>query len=171
LETPVVLSSSFLYSQLRTRIFSCAISSVLLLLCYYWYCSHITVAFTSFLLLVLLQVQLNWQLNKFGFYFPRRLLWSPIFVGHQRVAIAFAWQRAERVPVASYACCRFSCSSCWRQSFRFYQRLCQWWWQRPVTASFSYSATCGGCSFVIFCARCFRASSCGWCSNQDAKRY
>jgi hypothetical protein len=26
------------------------------------------------------------QINKFGFYFPQRLLWSPILVGHQEIA-------------------------------------------------------------------------------------
>jgi hypothetical protein len=45
------------------------------------------------------------RINKFGFYFPRRLLWSPILVGHQIF-----------VPILSVAACRRGgpCTHLWR---------------------------------------------------------
>ena len=95
------MSSSLLYSQLRTEIFSGAISSLLLLLCYYSYysCFHITVVTSAFSGAAELTIQLLrlisilylplCRINKFGFYFPRRLLRSPILVGYQRRTILY----------------------------------------------------------------------------------
>ena len=104
---PGPYSSSLRTCQLGTRLFSGAIACCFLtplLLCYYCCCSHITAAFTSPLvtsafsgvaeltiqllrLISILCVPLC-RINKFGFYFPRRLLRSPILVGHQDYFLA-----------------------------------------------------------------------------------
>ena len=78
-----------------------SVTLLLLLLCYY-YC-YITVATDNLcrgsllsgaaeLTIHLLRlINILWlplyRINKFGFYFPRRLLRSPILVGHQRLPV------------------------------------------------------------------------------------
>ena len=92
------MCSSDLFTEITAVVF---VTLLLLLLCYY--CCYITVAtdnlcqgsllsgaaeLTIHLLRLINILCLLCRMNKFGFYFPRRLLRSPILVGHQDYFLA-----------------------------------------------------------------------------------
>jgi hypothetical protein len=97
--TPVHPSLCLQYFILLFTIATITVFILLLLLLFYYYHHYKTVAtdkplraslflgaaeLTTHLLRL---INILWlplcRINKFGFYFPRRLLWSPILVGHQ----------------------------------------------------------------------------------------
>ena len=105
---------------LSTSIITAAFISLLLLF-HYCYC-HKTVATDKLCRASLLPgaaeltihlsrlINILWlplcRINKFGFYFPRRLLRSPILVGHQGATVIPCSWGLSRTPV-SYLRCRY----------------------------------------------------------------
>src|SRR5215203_5580586 len=80
---------------------------LLLLLLLYYCCFHITPVTSAFpgaaelttqllRLISILYLPLC-RINKFGFYFPRRLLRSPILVGHQSITKGYLYAACTRV--------------------------------------------------------------------------
>ena len=82
---------------------------LLLLLLSYYCCFHITLVTSAFPGAAELTTQLLrlisilclplCRINKFGFYFPRRLLRSPILVGHQAYVWVLGWEARPRLRI------------------------------------------------------------------------
>jgi hypothetical protein len=100
--TPIHLSLCLQYLALLFTIATITAFILLLLLLFYYYHHYKTIATDKLLRASLFPgaaeltthlsrlINILWlplyQINKFGFYFPRRLLRSPILVGHQACA-------------------------------------------------------------------------------------
>ena len=100
----------YLHSHAYGVLILLSLQLLLLLSLHYYCCCHITVATDKLHQVIyfpgvadltnqlLKLINILWlplcQINKFGFYFPRRLLRSPILVGHQQLAESRPWRWA-----------------------------------------------------------------------------
>jgi hypothetical protein len=96
------------------------------------------------------------RINKFGFYFPRRLLWSPILVGHQYATL---W--ALQLSIVHWAAC--GGSACLWCLHRQVVCPCRLAWQRwlPPGCSGPHTHRAYLWRWASAGASCTRAAACG----------